>query len=77
MMETFSKGIGKYNTGVEMWWKITKIEAPKRLLKDKDEMMVLLKEAFDAHGTSGKRDCVTKVNFDFIATPWFICEGNK
>lgn len=55
-------------------WKITKIFAPECLLKDKNEMIDLIKEGLDAQGSGGRRDVVKKVNFDFIATPWFFKE---
>lgn len=74
MLETFSKAIGNNSSGMEFFWKITKIKAPESLLKDKDEMMNMIQEAFIAYDTSDKKGCLTKVNFDFIATPWFFKE---
>lgn len=75
-MDTFSAGNGNVSSGIEMFWKITKIEAPGNLLQDQDEMMALIKEAFDAKGFAGRRDCVTSVHFDYIATPGFVMGGN-
>lgn len=72
IMETFSEGIGSFTTGTEMHQKITKIEAPESLLTDKDEMLQIIKEAFDGKGVAGRRDCVTNVIFDFIAESKFI-----
>jgi hypothetical protein len=34
-----------YSTGFEMWWKITKIQAPEILLKDIYHMMEIIMEA--------------------------------
>ncbi len=73
ILDTYSKGEGNYSKGIEMWWKITKIKAPDTLIKNMEEMLELIKEAFDAFGFAGIRECVTKVNFDFVAEPEFIC----
>jgi len=77
MLETFSKAAGSNSTGMEFNWKITRIEAPECLMKDKDEMMDMIKEALIAYDTSDNNGSATKVNFDYIATPWFIREVNK
>ncbi|PYG83911.1 hypothetical protein LY28_03759 [Ruminiclostridium sufflavum DSM 19573] len=77
LVETFRNGVGSLSDGVEISWKITKIEAKESLLKDKDEMIELIKEGLDAEGSGGRRDCVKKVNFDYIASPWFIRDVNK
>jgi len=77
IIETYSTGTGHVSTGIEMRWKLTKITAPEHLRTDKDEMMELIKEAFDAIGFDGKRDVVTKVIFDFIAEPRFIPEPRE
>jgi hypothetical protein len=74
VLETFSDGKGSISTGIKKWWKITKIEAPECLLKDSDEMLGLIKEAFDAEGFAGRIDCVTRVNFDYLTEPRFIPE---
>lgn len=74
LLDTYCKGEGNYSTGIEMWWKITKIIAPDALIKNMEEMLELIKEAFDAIGFAGVRECVTKVNFDFVAEPVFIRE---
>lgn len=76
-LETFSKATGSNSTGMEFYWKITKIEAPECLLKDKDEMMNLIKEAFIAYDIGDTKVITSKFNFDFIASPWFIKEVNK
>jgi hypothetical protein len=73
-IETFRNGIGSFSTGVEIWWKITKIEAPECMIEDNTEMVELIKEALDAEGSGGRRDCVTRVNFDYIAEPRYIRE---
>ena len=69
-MEAFSKTQGDFNSGVEIWWKITKVENPQSLRVDVDQKIIIefIKEAFDAHGTIYKRDVIKKVNFDYIAT---------
>lgn len=74
IMETFSGGVGSASTGVEKWWKITSIKVPESLMQEKDTVMDLIKEAFDAYGSRNRRDCVKKVEFRFIATPVFIRE---
>ncbi|AEV67600.1 hypothetical protein [Acetivibrio clariflavus] len=76
-IEAYRKSIGDFFTGTEMYWRITKIEAPMFFFNQKDELIELIKEAFDAHGSLGRRDIVTKVNFDYIAEPYFIMEMNK
>lgn len=74
-LETFSKARRKSDTFMEFWWKVTRIEAPECLFKDKDEMMELIKEALIAEDISNIKNCdTTKVNFDFIAKPVFIME---
>lgn len=37
-------------------------------------MVELIKEAFDAEGFAGRRDCVTRVNFNYVAEPRFMRE---
>ncbi|PYG83910.1 hypothetical protein LY28_03758, partial [Ruminiclostridium sufflavum DSM 19573] len=77
MLETFSKAIGNNAIDTDFYWKITRIEAPECFLKDNTEMMDMIKEALTAYATRSKNDSVTKVNFDYIASPWFIREVNK
>lgn len=71
VLETFSDGKGSISTGIEKWWKITSIEAPECLLKYNDKMLELIKEAIEAEGFG---DCVTRVNFEYVAEPWFTRE---
>ncbi|PYG83914.1 hypothetical protein LY28_03762 [Ruminiclostridium sufflavum DSM 19573] len=73
-LDTFCNGKGDYDTGIEMWWKITKIKAPICLLKDNDKMIEIIKEAFDAMGFAGIRNCVKRVNFEYIAEPVYMQE---
>lgn len=73
-LETFSKAEDTSTTFKEYWWKITRIEAPECLFKDKNEMMELIKEALIASDISNIENCDTKVNFDFVAKPIFIME---
>ncbi|PYG83913.1 hypothetical protein LY28_03761, partial [Ruminiclostridium sufflavum DSM 19573] len=68
---------GRKSTGMEYNWKITRIEAPECLLKDKDEMMDIIKDALIAYDTGDKNYSYVKVNFEYIASPWFIKEVNK
>ncbi len=76
-LQTFSKGKGDYQSGVELWWKITGISVPESLRPQKEEVMQLIKEAIDAHGSGYRRDHVTKVNFDLIEWPVFYEEVNE
>lgn len=71
-LETFSTSSGNLSTGIEMFWKIPKIEAPGELLGNQAELSEVIREAFDAEGFAGRRDCVTKVNFEYMATPVFL-----
>lgn len=74
-LETFSKANDSSPTYKEFWRKVTKIEAPECLFKDKDEMMELIKEAIIAEAIKFVKGCCEiKVNFDFIAKPIFIME---
>ncbi|CAH1204392.1 hypothetical protein PAECIP111893_02241 [Paenibacillus plantiphilus] len=70
-IDSFTTGIGDVSSGIEKFWKITKIEAPIDLYEKKDELIDLMKEAFDAKGFAGSKDCVVSVHFDFIAAPEF------
>jgi len=74
ILETYSKGQGNYSTGIEMWWKISKIKAPEILIQDQQTIINLIKGAFDAQGFAYERDRVTRVNFDYIAKPSFVKE---
>jgi hypothetical protein len=74
IMETFSGGSGSNSTGVEVWWKITSIKVPQNLIAEKDAVMELIKEAFDAYGNGYNRTYVRKVEFRFIAEPFFVQE---
>lgn len=76
-MDTYSTGTGNVSSGIEMFWKITKIEAPGSLLQDHEQLIDLIKGALDAKGFAGRRDCVTAVQFDYIATPVFAMGGVK
>jgi hypothetical protein len=74
IIETFSGGTGSYSTGVEKWWRIPSIRIPECMAAEKDKVVELVKEAFDAHGSGYKRDHVKKVEFKHIASPFFIPE---
>lgn len=74
IMETFSWGKGNYTIGAEIWWKIRSIRIPESLIAEKDTIIKLIKEAFDAYGSEHKRAHVKKVNFEYIATPFFMPE---
>ncbi|WP_150269086.1 hypothetical protein [Paenibacillus tepidiphilus] len=71
-LDTFKAGEGNLSTGIEMFWKVTKIEAPGELHRNHEELVDVIREALDAEGYAGRRDCVTKVNFEYIAEPVFI-----
>lgn len=73
-LRTFSKGKGNYQSGVEMWWKIAGISIPESLEPQKEEVIELIKEAIDAHGSAYRRDHVTKVKFDLVEWPVFYKE---
>lgn len=73
-IETFSWGKGDACVGVEKWWKLTSIKVPQSLFPEKDKIIELIKEAFDAHGSGYKRDHVKKINFEYIASPVFVSE---
>ncbi|EKN62895.1 hypothetical protein P9E76_08595 [Schinkia azotoformans] len=77
MLETFSKATGSTAAGMEFFWEITEIEAPECLLKNKDEMMDMIKGAIIAYETGFTTGRTIKVNFDFIATPCFVKEVGK
>ncbi len=76
-LETYSDGKGNYKSGVEMWWKITRIEIPESLKPYKDQVIELIKEGIDAHGSGYRRDHIVKVNFDRIVPPSFIREVER
>lgn len=71
-LATYKKGVGNYRDGAELWWKITGISVPESLKPYKDEIIELIKEAIDAHGSFYKRDHVIRVNFDLIEWPVFF-----
>ncbi len=75
-LATFSEGDGKISSGVKMRWKITQIDAPESLLNVKGELIELIKEAIGALGIAG-RNCVSKTDFEYIASPRFIREVKK
>ncbi|EKN62896.1 hypothetical protein P9E76_08600 [Schinkia azotoformans] len=72
MMETFSRGTGNAQSGVELWWKITRIEIPEKLKSDKEVIVEQIKKAFDEYGSFHRRDHVKGVYFDVIAEPVFV-----
>ena len=74
ILETYSEEHGKYSSGIEVRWKISKIKAPEILIQDQQTIINLIKDAFDAKGVGYERDCVISVNFDYIAKPSFVKE---
>lgn len=71
-MEAFNKECGDIQSGVEIWWRITRIEIPEILRSEQEIIIELIKEVFDAYGSSHKRNIVKRINFDMIATPIFV-----
>ncbi|PYG83912.1 hypothetical protein LY28_03760 [Ruminiclostridium sufflavum DSM 19573] len=72
ILETFSGGSGSNSTGVEVWWKITSIKVPQSLIVEKEAVMDLIKEAFEAYGNGYNSTYVRKVEIKFISEPYFI-----
>ncbi|CAH1204396.1 hypothetical protein PAECIP111893_02242 [Paenibacillus plantiphilus] len=70
-IDSFTTGTGDVSIGIEKFWKITRIEAPVDVREKEDELLDLIKDAFDAKGFAGSKDCVVNVHFDFIAAPEF------
>jgi len=71
-LETFENSKGDILSGYETKWKINRIEAPKSLLQDHEVLMNLIKEAFISEASPSKKDVLSIVHFDYIATPWFV-----
>ncbi|CAH1204388.1 hypothetical protein PAECIP111893_02240 [Paenibacillus plantiphilus] len=73
-VDAFSSGNGDISNGVEMFWKITKIQAPKCLLEVKDEMIEIITEGIASEGFAGRCEWTKSVQFDYIAAPEFMLE---
>lgn len=71
-LQTYRDAKGDYQSGTELWWKITKINVPESLKPQEKMLIELIKEVIDAYGSANKRDHVTKENFDLIAAPTYV-----
>lgn len=59
-------GNGMFATGVDMLWKIFNIEIPPNLEGVKEEVLSVLREAIDAHGSVYDRTHVKSVHIEFV-----------
>lgn len=50
-IETFNGGSGSRSTGIEKWWRIIGIKVFESLIPEKDIMIDIIKEAFNAYGS--------------------------
>jgi hypothetical protein len=64
--EAESGGKGMFSTGVDMFWKIIKIDIPEKLKHRREEILEILKEAIDAHGSVYEREQIKSVHIEFI-----------
>lgn len=71
-LETYSDGIGSFESGFDISWKVTKILIPESLETKQDLIIVLIKEALDAYGSGYRRDHIKKVTYDFISKPLIV-----
>jgi hypothetical protein len=63
-VEARSNSKGGFETGVDMHWKISKIDIPSHLEHLRQEIVMVLREAIDAHGLTYKREPVKFVRID-------------
>ncbi|HSD40080.1 MAG TPA: hypothetical protein VLC92_21450 [Rhodocyclaceae bacterium] len=61
-----SGGQGMFTTGVDMFWKVFDIEIPSHLEIQRQEILSVLVEAIDAHGSVYDRSHVKSVHVDFV-----------
>lgn len=76
-VETFRKGRGDAQSGIELFWRMSRIEIPESLKQEKDMVIKLIKEAFDTYGNGINRRHVKKINFEVIKDPVYTSDVCK
>ena len=73
IIETTLGGTGSRQTGVETWWKISKIYVPRDLKIEKEIVEVYLKEAIEAYDRGSKNNTIiNSLNINILSAPIYV-----